>query len=217
MGMRPGRRQETQRGVVAWWLLITGLVVIVVAGILRLGQEATENIAVEDILLQQLPAAEFVSIEERFRDDGTLSVLFTVRSPEDITPQRVTELEDVLETEMGEQLVALDVINIRVVEARNQFEEDILLALQEQFPSGRIAEVAVTQEDSGIVRVDAVLRTAETITIDDVTDADIALSTQFIRPIRIYLVVETVLSNPELEVELTPEISPEVTPEAEGE
>ena len=216
MGMRPGRRQETQRGVAAWWVLIIGLVVIVVAGILRLGQEATEDIAVEDILLAQLPAAEFVNIEERFRDDGTLSVLFTVRSPDDITPQRVSELEDVLESEMDEQLVALDIINIRVVEARNQFEEDVLVALQEQFPNGRIAEVDVIEQDNGIVRVDAVLRTAETVTIDTVTDADTALSTLFIRPIRIYLVVETVLSNPAPEVEITPEVNPEVTPETEG-
>ncbi|GAB5491847.1 MAG: hypothetical protein Phog2KO_20620 [Phototrophicaceae bacterium] len=217
MGMRPGRQQETRRGVAAWWILIIGLVVIVVAGILRLGQEATEDIAVEDILLEQLPAAEFVNIEERFRDDGTLSVLFTVRSPEDITPQRVSELEDVLESEMDEQIVALDIINIRVVEARNQFEDDVLVTLQEQFRNGQIAELDVSLQDDEVIRVDAVLRTAETITIENVAAADLALSTQFARPIRVYLVVETVLSNPELPVEVTPEVMPEITPEAEEE
>lgn len=210
MGMRPGRRQETQRGVAAWWGLIACLVVSVVAGILWLGQEATEDVEVEDILIEQLPAAEFISIEERFRDDGTLSVLFTVRSPEDITPQRVSELEDILELELQEQVVALDIINIRVVEARNQFENDILGALQEQFPTGHIAEVDVTRQANGTVRVDAVLRTAETITVDDVAVVDGILSDQFSEPMRVYLVVETVLNNPEPELEVLPELTPEV-------
>lgn len=215
MGMRPGRRQDTQRGVAAWWVLIMGLVIVVLAGILRLGQEATEDVAVEDILLAQLPSAEFVSIEERIRDDEeqTLSVLFTVRSPEDITGQRVSELEDVLEVELGNRAVALDIINIRVIEARNQFENDVLGALQEQFPDGSIVEVDVTRQENSIVRVDAVLRTSEPVTVDDVATIDSILSNQFSQIIRVYLVVETVLSNPEPELEVIPEITPEVTPE----
>lgn len=217
MGMRPGRRQETQRGVAAWWLLIASILVVVVGAILWLGQEATEDVEVEDILLEQLPAAEFISIEERFRDDGTLSVLFTVRSTEDITPQRVSELENILEIELQEQEVALDIINIRVVEARNQFENDILGALQEQFPTGRIAEVDVTRQENGIVRVDAVLRTAETVTVEDIADVDGILSQQFLEPIRVYLVVETVLNNPEPVLEVTPEVTLEVTPDVEDE
>ncbi|MEL7434553.1 MAG: TIGR00341 family protein, partial [Chloroflexota bacterium] len=81
MGLRPGRRQDTQREVVVWWSLITTLLIVTGVAIFRLGQEATANIEVEDVLIAQLPAAEFVSIDERLREDGTLSVLFTVRSP----------------------------------------------------------------------------------------------------------------------------------------
>lgn len=211
MGMRPGRRQETQRGVAIWWVLITGLLVVVIVAILRLGQQATDNIAVEDILLEQLPGSEFVSIDERFRDDETLSVLFTVRSPDDITAERVSELETILETDLGQD-VALDIVNIRVVEARNQFETDVLTALQAQFPDGRLAELDITEQESGLTRVDVVLRTAESVTIDDVASAELALENQFEQEFVIYLVVETVLSIPQAEI--TPE--PEVTPEAEG-
>ena len=211
MGMRPGRRQETQRGVVAWWVLITGLLVVVIAAILRLGQDATEDIAVEDILLEQLPGAEFVSIDERIRDDEdeTLSVLFTVRSPEDITAERVSELETILEADLRRD-VALDIVNIRVVEARNQFETFVLEALQNFFPDGRVAEVDITRQDTGITRVDAILRTSETVTLEDVEQAELSLESQFEQEFAIYLVVETVLSIPQPEI--TPE--PEVTREA---
>jgi len=212
MGMRPGRRQDTQRGVVAWWVLIVGLLVIVTASIIRLSQDATEEIAVEDVLIGQLPAAEFVSIDERFRDDGTLSVLFTVRSPEDITPQRVSELEDILENDLGND-VALDIVNIRVVEARNQFENDVLAVLQNQFPTGNIAELNIAQQDDASFRVNAVLRIAETVTIDDVAAAEQALNDQFEQSFRLFIVVETVLSVPQPEV--MPELTPEVTPETD--
>jgi uncharacterized hydrophobic protein (TIGR00271 family) len=77
MGMRPGRRQETQRGVAAWWVAIVGLIIAVVALILRLGQAANEEISIEEYLLEQMPSTEFVAIDERERDDGSLSVLLT--------------------------------------------------------------------------------------------------------------------------------------------
>ncbi|MEO0597658.1 MAG: DUF389 domain-containing protein, partial [Chloroflexota bacterium] len=183
MGLRPGRRQDTQREVVVWWSLITTLLIVTGVAIFRLGQEATANIEVEDVLIAQLPAAEFVSIEERLREDGTLSVLFTVRSPDDITPQRVTELEESLEAEVDRE-VALDIVNIRVVEARNQFEDDILAELQAQFADvGDIDELDITtnEEDDRVV-ADAVLRTAESITLEDVVEAEEALALAFERP-----------------------------------
>ncbi|MEL6308904.1 MAG: DUF389 domain-containing protein, partial [Chloroflexota bacterium] len=194
MGLRPGRRQDTQREVVVWWSLITTLLIVTGVAIFRLGQEATANIEVEDVLLAQLPAAEFVSIEERLREDGTLSVLFTVRSPDDITPQRVTELEESLEAEVDRE-VALDIVNIRVVEARNQFEDDILAELQAQFADvGDIDELDITtnEEDDRVV-ADAVLRTAESITLEDVVEAEEALALAFERPFTLTILVETVL------------------------
>lgn len=206
IGLRPGRRQETQRGVAAWWSLIAAILVVAVASIARLGQEATENVAVEDILINQLPAAEFVSIDERFRDDGTLSVLFTVRSPEDITPQRVSELEDSLEAQL-ESEVALDIVNIRVVEARNQFENDVLFILQGQFFYGEIVEVDISDRDEGF-RVDAILQTSQTVLLEDVAAAQTALTAVFTQPFELHIVVETVLSVPASEI--TPEVTPQV-------
>lgn len=211
MGMRPGRRQETQRGVALWWALIAGILVIVITSIILLGQEASENVAIEDILLNELPAAEFVSIEERRRDDDTLSVLFTVRSPDDITPQRVSELEEILETEFEDD-IALDIVNLRVIEARTQLENDVLAALQNEFVTGRVAEVDI-QELEGTLIVDTTIRTADTITVDDVVAAEASLNQQFEQPIQLLVVVETVLSAPLAEVteEILPELTPEVT------
>lgn len=211
MGMRPGRQQETQRGVAAWWVLIAGLLVIVIAAILRLGRDDLQKVDVEEFLLDQLPGAESSGIEERFRDDGTLSVLFTVRSPDDITAELVSDLEQSLETEL-ENDVALDIINIRVVEARNQRENDILMALEAQFPQGQIADLNITEEETGLITIDATLGTAENIVLDDVATAESALETQFERPFAISLTVERVLSLPQPEI--TPEA--ETTPEAEG-
>lgn len=211
MGMRPGRQQETQRGVVAWWVLIAGLLVIVIAAILRLGRDASETINVEDFLLEQIPGAESNGIEERFRDDGTLSVLFTVRSPDDITAELVSDLEQSLETELNND-VALDIINIRVVEAHNQFENDILLALETQFPQGQIADLNVTGEETGLTTVEAILRTAEIISLEDVAIAETTLEVDFAQSFALSLTIERVLSVPQPEI--TPE--PELTPEAEG-
>ncbi|MEM9953300.1 MAG: TIGR00341 family protein [Chloroflexota bacterium] len=211
MGMRPGRRQETQRGVALWWGLISAILIVVITGIVRLGIDATDDIEIGDFLLEQLNGAEFVSIEERVREDDTLSVLLTVRSPDDITAEQVSALEQLLEdTPEIEREVALDIINIRVVEARNAFQDDVVRVLEDQFNTGRITDaIFLDDTETGIITIDAVLQTADTISLEDVAEAEAILETQFApQAFALSLVIETVFNVPQ------PEITPEVTEEA---
>lgn len=210
MGMRPGRRQETQRGVVAWWVAIIGLIVVVVALILRLGQVASEEISIEKYLLGQMTSTEFVAIDEREREDGSLSVLFTVRSPDEITPQDVSELGTNLEEHLG-QIVQLDVVNLRVIEPFSDTENIVINSLETQFPDTRITEIALSQEEN-ILLIDVTLRTENIITGDNVQQAETRLSEALEQPVRLFVIVQEVIAAPEIMPEITPEA--EVTAEA---
>lgn len=212
MGMRPGRRQETQRGVAIWWVMISSLLVIVFTAIIRLGIDANDDIEIGSFLLDQLPAAEFVSIEERIREDDTLTVLLTVRSVDDITGERVSELEQLLEdTPEIERDVALDIINIRVVEARNQFQEDVIRVLEAQFgETAHITDAIFTEQETGSININAVLETADPVTFEDVAQAENAIETQFSpQEFALSLAIEIVYIVPQ------PETTPDATPQVE--
>lgn len=108
MGMRPGRRQETQRGVAIWWVNIIGLVVVVVALIIRLGQVANVETVInerEDKIVEslemQFPDADILDIDLK-DSEQPLEVDVTLRTSASISVEDVQEAELLIVEDLDE-------------------------------------------------------------------------------------------------------------------
>lgn len=212
VGMRPGRRQETRRAVAAWWSVIIGLLVVVVWLIISLSQQATLDQRIETFLLDRLPQSQFFSIEVTEEDD-VVDVLFNVITSELITPARVEVLEDELSTQF-ERAISLEIVSQSVIAPRSDNEQAITTYFTEQMGIVRVIQMDLDETEDGVLDVDAVVRVQNSITGEDVVAAEIALSEQLEQPVRLYLVIQQLVTANE-SVEVTPEIDDSETDETE--
>lgn len=130
-----------------------------------------------------------------------------MRSPEEITPQHVSELEINLEEYLG-QVVQLDMVNLRVIEPFSEGENTVFSSLETQFPNARITDISLSQQGTNL-RVDVTLRTANPVTIEDVKQAESTLAETLGQAVRLYVIVQEVIAVPEARPEMTPEATAE--------
>ena len=191
VGMRPGRRQETRRGVIAWWLVIVALVVTVVFSIARLSQSATLDSRIENYILSELNNAERVSMDVSEGDDRELQVRFTVQTSEAITPQRVRDLQSDL-SEQFARPVSLQLVPLAVVSPADPAERQAQSIVQEELNLQRVEDLRVSALENGLL-VDAVVRTRRTITGDDVARIESRLADALNQPVTLSLSVQQII------------------------
>lgn len=194
VGMRPGRRQETQRGVIAWWLVIVALVVTVVFSIARLSQSATLDSRIETYILSELNNAEHVSMDVSEGDNRQLQVRFTVQTSEAITPQRVRDLQSDL-SEQFARPVSLQLVPLAVVSPADPTERQAQNIVQEELNLQRVEDLRVSARENGLL-VDAVVRTRRTITGDDVARIESRLADALNQPVTLSLSVQQIILPP---------------------
>ena len=91
-------------------------------------------------------------------------------------------------------------------------------SLATQFPDAQIMDLQLVDTDHTL-KVNVTLRTADSITEEDVEQAETLILADLEEPVQLFVVVQQVITAPELtpESEITPEASPEMTPEATAE
>ncbi|MDQ7025451.1 MAG: DUF389 domain-containing protein [Anaerolineae bacterium] len=218
IGMRPGRRQVTRRGVTVWWTLILGLLVIVLSLIIALSQRAGIEQDVRDYLLTQLPLAQFVDIETDDLADNGLDVTLTVRAQEAISAQRVGELEDDISLAFRRP-IDLEIVTLLAVSPRDNLEQVMLDYLRDTMQVARVDSLTIT-EGNATFFVEATVRSEQEITPQEIQQAEEALSIQLERPVRFFLVVQQFVTSdtpPEETEEADSNPAPESTDEADSE
>ncbi len=209
MGFRPGRQPESERGVVFWWGIIVILLVAVVSLLVTLGQQASIDSRVEQILRGALPeSAAIMDVVVEEVDEGLLHVMLDVRSSGVITPAEVAEYEAALQTTL-ERPVQLEVAALPVVTPLDTLERHVIEFLEREFTLWQVINVDVQDEDA---QADITI-TVQAQTVPDtsvVTEAEEALEELLERPVRLTLVLQQVIVPPEATPERTPEATAEV-------
>lgn len=200
VGMRPGRRQP-QRGVLAWWALILGLLVVVVALLISLGQRASDEARIEQFLQQRLPQTDFVQLETDEGEGAALDVLYTVRSRDPITAQQVAALEAELSAHL-ERAVNLEFVLLPIVDAPNATEVQVQAALLNVLADVQVIDFTVNTSSQRL-HVTAVVRSNQALDAQTVQAAEDALSQELARPVRLTLIVQQAIIAPENTAEAT--------------
>lgn len=211
VGMRPGRRQETQRAVAGWWTFLTSLLVIVIWGLVSLGQRATLDQRIESYLREQLPSVEVINLS--VENNAMVEVLYNIATSDPLTAARVETLQTGLSAELDREVI-LEIVSQPVVTSRSAQEQLIATYFEKQMGIIRLMDIDLTTAEDTL-EVDATVRVNTAITPADVTQAETALSEQLEQPVRLFLVVQQVITAEAIEsIEDMPDA--EVTPEVES-
>ena len=209
VGMRPGRRQESQRGFIAWWVLIIGMLAVVLVLIVALSQRAKIETQIEQFLLDHIPGAQAVAMDAQERETGEMDVVLTIRAEDSITAQHVSELQRDLSAHFGRKM-NLEVVTLLAVHPRSAFEQQIMNYLLEEIGVDHIESLVITEGDATFF-IEATVRARQPIPREVIQLAEETLGQQIERPVRFYLVVQQILTSDPL-----PEITAETTPEPEA-
>ena len=174
MGMRPGRRQQTRRNVGVWWALIVGLLAIVVALIVALGQRANIALDIKEFLSERLPNTQFVDIDTADLGDNALDVVFTVRAEEAISAQQVGALEEEVSATFKRN-ISLEVVTLLAISPRTPFEQAVQNYLRDDMGLERVESLTIT-EGNATFFVEATVRVLQPITPEQIQAAEMALS-----------------------------------------
>ncbi|MCA9913737.1 MAG: DUF389 domain-containing protein, partial [Anaerolineae bacterium] len=208
MGFRPGRQPESERGVVIWWGIIILLLVIVVSLLVTLGQRASIESRVEQILRTALPPSAAITdvlVEEM--DEGLLHVMLDVRTRGLITPAEVTEYEAALQTAL-DRPVQLEVAALPVVTPLDTLERDVISLLQGDFTFWQVLDVDV-QEDDAHLNIIITVQAESAPDVDLIHEAEQSLVELLERPVSLTLVLQQVIVPPEATPEATIEVQVE--------
>jgi len=164
LGMRPGRRQETLRGVYTWWILIVGLLIVVLSLIFQLSRSALDEAEIESFLINQLPASEFINLDTGVSDNDVLQVVFTVRNEEPITPPQVEAAQSGLAQRLNRP-VDLEIVTMQVVRPRSHLEQQIVDVLQSTLSAQQLVEIVQIemQQGASALFITATIRIQSTI------------------------------------------------------
>lgn len=208
IGLRPSNRRETRRGVLAWWGIIGSLLVFVVALLIQLSLQALDEIAIENLLLDELPRSEFVDIETLTRDGGdTLEVIFSVRTERLIAPQQVAEAEANLATILPQfKRVILEVVAMQVVRPYTGLEAQVVDYIEATFQPLRINEITIREEEATLMVIASIL-TQDDVTPEQMNAAAADLTDLLQMPVQLALFAQPMTTG-------TAQIMPQATPEA---
>jgi len=201
MGFRPGRHPESERGVVIWWGIITVLLLFVVSVLVWLGQLASIDSQVEQILRDALPDTAIV--EQVVTDEGEEDVLFVqldVRSQGILTAADVGELQQILATQL-DRAVQLQVATLPVVTPLDNLERNVIEQVQADFALVEVLDVVV-QEDDARLNITVTIQVETPPDEDIVIEAEENLASILERPVQLTLIIQQVV------------IAPQFTPEA---
>lgn len=190
IGMRPGRRQESKFGTRVWWTLIVAFMITVVSLLVSLGQRALDEVEIRDFLLSQFAGAEYVDID--FSDTGEIyEIVFAVRAPDVITPEKVDEVKAALseEFDLPSDRLVLSVAYEQLVQATTDERGRVLEVIQALLPGVSVSELAVTREEGGLT-IEAELRTAELLDADDIERLKNELEAAFALPVDLSVAVQ---------------------------
>ena len=193
LGMRPGRRQTTQRSIFAWWILLLGLITVVLSLIIALGQRATVEQQVRDFLIAELPSVEYVDIETNALANEGLDIVLTVRAQESVSAQRVGELQDAVAVYLNRPIV-LEVVTMLTVNPRTELEQLLLDYLRQTMNAEQVDALTILEGDATYF-VEATLRSQQPVTPEQIQEAEEFLSGQIDRPVRFHLVVQQVVTS----------------------
>lgn len=191
LGMRPGRRQPNV-WMTRLWLSVIGVMLIIIAGLLVvLGRQALDGSNIASALSEQFPGTEMSDIVFDRSETGVLEVIYTARVARPIPPDQVATAEDNLSVELGEP-VALEFVGLPLVRPQSSTRRALLDVLARAFPTARVVEYEVFVVDS-VLQIEAVIRTTETITVEDVRLMETQLAEQLGESVDLSLVLQTVL------------------------
>lgn len=124
VGMRPGRRQENQRVVVAWWFVLLSLIVGVTGGLIVLTQTASrlsiEVSRASEVIIETMPVTRVVDMQIDEQSD-LITFETTLRTFSDITPLSIREAEQTLEAEFGKPVRML-IVEQRLLTSEQEAE-----------------------------------------------------------------------------------------------
>lgn len=215
LGMRPRRGRDATIGIAGWWAFIGSLLLGVLFLLAQLTQQAQQISNIQSFMLDRLPAADFVDMQTSSVTNDPLDVLLTVRTPQTITPQIISELQQDLRDEFNRE-INLQVAAIAITGTRSDQEALVTDTLREFFADATIQGVTLLSDPADdLLIVEAVVRTNSTLTADTVRGAEQALQARTERTVQLTIVPQQVL-RVDTPPEVTPEATPEITPEPTG-
>lgn len=195
LGMRYVDRDRNEQQINEWttrlWLAVIGFMMLSVAGMLvLLGRRALDEASIINYISEEIPGAQYVSLETS-EDDGVLSIIYTARTLGDIAPERIDSTEAGLSDLLG-QPVELELATLQIVRSQSEVRRALIDYLDTTNGEIRLVDYNVEDTDAGIV-IEAVWRSGNGISSEDVLAAQEALSAELERPVTLTVVVQQVV------------------------
>lgn len=196
VGMRPGNNltQEANRGLQVWWTVIAGLLVIVMALLVALGDRATSQNRARDYLANQFPSADLMDFALTSGSPALIEATFFSDSQFD--PEQVAQAEAGLQQFFPDP-VQLEVAVLLAVRPPDPRLSNVLEQLHESFPQSDISDVRITDHEDSI-EIDALAQTEQPITLADVEQAQADLAARLGQPVILHLAIQQIITADDL-------------------
>lgn len=213
LGLRPSSQDEVENaGNVSWLALIGAMLLFVVFSLIQLGQQAIDTSQIENQLESDFAQATLINLDVDESADG-LHIQYDVRSVQPITPEQVEAAQLTLEN-LLDRPVQLDVAVLSIVSERSETETVIIDYLNEAWPIDHLHRLIVTPLEDNSLAVDIDLRMSETVTPEQVQQAESDLGEALGQEVRLFVVLAPVISSDTSSANFQ-EIDPESTQTSE--
>ncbi|QPC84234.1 DUF389 domain-containing protein [Phototrophicus methaneseepsis] len=201
LGMRPLNPADQQSKLSTRLLLtaIGAMGVVVVVVLVALGLRAIDEASIVSYMQEQIPDAQYTSLETE-RDNGVLTIIYTARSIHSIAPERIDQAEAGLANLLGEP-VELEVVSLQIVRPQSQVRSTLIDYLEANLPGVSLVDYNVEEipvgdeedEATNTLLVEAVWRSANGITPEQVRDAENVLNATLEETVSLTVIVQDVV------------------------